>query len=945
MGVRSMIAAGLLALLLVSPSAPSRGGTPACAAPGWLHVGGDVPADPGWCYGTLPNGVRFAVRRQAVAGSPAAIRVRIAAGALAEEDGQQGWAHLLEHMIFRGTPALSGERAQEAWQRLGITTGRDSNAFTSLRSTRYHLDLPRADAAGVDAALGTLAALLRDPAIDPAALTVERNVVAAERAQRFPPLARKAQEAYRELFLAGLRAEDRDVGGSDASLARADAAALNAFHRRWYRPERTTVILVGDLPPAELAAMVARRFGDWRGQGPAPAEPEPGAPAPVTPPARLVVEPRGSKGVQLGWVLPPEPGATTTVRLAERDVERIALSVLNQRLRATVAEGGALTGALASVQRGIPGATQTILGLSARDGDWRGGLRAAFGTLNRTLAGLIDPTEVAQQIAAVETGLRRFAETEATATPTQHVDRMLRALDAGDVAPSPDFMVQRFVATKPTITPAAVQAALNRLFAPDPRLLIVSAVPIEGGDTALAAALAELRRTAGGQAAALRPVSFDRLPDPGPPGQVAARERVEDLDVERVRFANGVELAMKRTPYQRGTALLQVRAGRGLLGRPVNDPGLSWSWPAVTESGVAGLTSLELGRLIAGRRIAATAGLRTDAMLVNVTTSDADLPDALRLAHAMLVDSRVTDVAFDQARLAFGAQANATVTDPQRLFAVAGPAAIYADRRFAGLPAPAQVRSASASAARSYWRELLSAGPVRVVVVGEFDRDRVIDAVARTLGAMPPRSAVALVSPPKPPVPGKPMVLPHSGDPAQAVVGRVWPMPGSLSDLPAARARQVMMAVLQQRLYAELRDTAGATYAPTVQGGDIPGLTDRSAVFASAQLAPARIGEFEATLDRLVADLAANGPAPDELERARATVVAGAERARVGNDYWQRSLANWLDDPRELAAIRTQISDRKAVDVPTVRTAARLLADTRPLRIHVLPIAPGLTRP
>ena len=59
----------------------------------WLYRGSDIARDPDWRFGTLANGLRYAVRRNALPEGQVSIRVRIDAGSLHEEDHERGWAH------------------------------------------------------------------------------------------------------------------------------------------------------------------------------------------------------------------------------------------------------------------------------------------------------------------------------------------------------------------------------------------------------------------------------------------------------------------------------------------------------------------------------------------------------------------------------------------------------------------------------------------------------------------------------------------------------------------------------------------------------------------------------------------------------------------------------------------------------------------------------------
>jgi zinc protease len=96
--------AALAALQLpIAVSAQTPATAAAKAETPWLYEGSDVPVDKSWTFGTLPNGLRYAVKRNVVPQGQVSIRVRIDAGALHEEDSEQGFAHLIEHLAFRGS--------------------------------------------------------------------------------------------------------------------------------------------------------------------------------------------------------------------------------------------------------------------------------------------------------------------------------------------------------------------------------------------------------------------------------------------------------------------------------------------------------------------------------------------------------------------------------------------------------------------------------------------------------------------------------------------------------------------------------------------------------------------------------------------------------------------------------------------------------------------------
>ena len=271
----------LTALLLpaVAPQAQTVATAPKVELVPWLYVGSDIPRDPEWKFGVLPNGVRYAVRRNGVPPGQVSIRIGIEAGALMEEESELGYAHFIEHLSFRGSRHLSDGEAKRVWQRLGATFGSDTNASTTTTQTIYKLDLPVATRAGLEESIKILSGMMAGPTITPAEVEAEKRTVLAEAREQFGP-DYEAGQATRQLFFHGQRFAVRPPIGTVSSLTGATSASLRAFHNRWYRPERAVISIAGDVDPSVFEALIKQYFSDWKGNGPFVPDPGFGKPTP-----------------------------------------------------------------------------------------------------------------------------------------------------------------------------------------------------------------------------------------------------------------------------------------------------------------------------------------------------------------------------------------------------------------------------------------------------------------------------------------------------------------------------------------------------------------------------------------------------------------------------------------------------------------------------------------
>ena len=123
----------------------------------WAQTTSDIPADSNVRFGVLPNGMRYAVMRNATPPGQASFRLRIDAGSLMENEDQLGLAHFMEHMAFNGTTNVPENDLLRILERLGLAFGADTNASTGFDQTVYMLELhlrshrQPADRRGLDA--------------------------------------------------------------------------------------------------------------------------------------------------------------------------------------------------------------------------------------------------------------------------------------------------------------------------------------------------------------------------------------------------------------------------------------------------------------------------------------------------------------------------------------------------------------------------------------------------------------------------------------------------------------------------------------------------------------------------------------------------------------------------------------------------------------------------
>src|SRR5258708_2630182 len=225
----------------------------------WPQEQSDFKPDPNVRYGVLANGMHYALMRNAEPQNTASVRLRIAAGSIEEAENQRGLAHFLEHMAFNGSKHFAEGEAVKALQRKGLAFGPHTNAHTGLQETVYLLELPSVDDGTMDTALRFMRDVADGLTIDQGAIDRERGVILSEERQGDSPERRAFNDRWK-LTYAGHQAADRLPIGDMQIVRTATHDLIADFYNRYYRPERATLVLVGQF---DLDAMEAKLKADF----------------------------------------------------------------------------------------------------------------------------------------------------------------------------------------------------------------------------------------------------------------------------------------------------------------------------------------------------------------------------------------------------------------------------------------------------------------------------------------------------------------------------------------------------------------------------------------------------------------------------------------------------------------------------------------------------------
>ncbi len=960
----------LAALLLFS--------TVAHAALPFPQAESDLPPDPAARFGTLANGLRYVIYPNREPRGRVSLRLLVQAGSLNERDDQRGLAHFLEHMAFNGSTHYPPGTLVEFFQRMGMSFGGDTNANTGFDRTVYQLELPNNQDATVAEGLRVLGDFAGGLLLEPKWIDKERGIILSEKRARDSVDFRTFVAQFKFLLDGTLLPERMPIGRTSV-IEHAERPLFLDFYNTWYRPDLMTVVVVGDIDPGHLATQVAAALSPVTDRAAERAAPSRGRVAAHHGLATFYhSEPdAASTTVSISVVTPYAHEPDTAANRIKYLPRTIATDMLNRRLSILAKkENAPFIEGQTGVEEGFDLFREASIDLTCKADQWRAALGVGEQELRRALAYGFEPGELREAVSNYRNDLEQAAKMAPTRHSNELADEIVGSINDREVFTSPATDLATLKPALDKLTAADCLAALRAAWAPDQREVMVA------GNAVIAPAAARAGKTslpiaqpgpelpgrtampgqdrteqaaeqaiatayeASRQVAVAAPAGSSRLTwaytNFGPPGKVVERRHVADLDLDLVTFANGVRLNLKKTPFEADVIRLNARVGSGTMTEPPDERGLAALAGATFDAGGLGRHSVDdLHQILAGRNVAVRFAESPDAFRFTGVTTPGDLLLELQLMTAKLMDPGYRPEAMRQARKGID-ELYLSFEHTAR-----GPLAMQIANRLAsgdprfGLPPKPVLLGRTLDEVRAWLTPQLEHGPIELAIVGDLDVDATIQAVARTLGALPVRQPKpALTDLRRVSFPARPFAETYTiaSDIPKGLVAVYWPTTDE-SDVHRTRRLNLLADILEDRLRVKVREQMGGTYSPETGSFASETYPGYGYMSASVDVQPALAGSIAQTVIDQGADLARNGPSSDELERAKRPLLTELRESVRNNFYWLDAvLARAQEKPEVLDWARSRMQDVEAISVGDEAALARTyLAGDRASRAIIVP--------
>ena len=892
MGAMRMLLALILSIAVVTPAGAG--------------LDDRLPSDPRLVTGRLDNGFTYVIRPHTTAEKRIGIWLHVASGSLNETETTRGIAHYLEHLAFNGSANFPPGALVPLFEQLGLTFGRDQNAFTTFDQTVYQIMVPAGQAATLDKALLFMSDVASRLDLTPQEIDRERQIILEEKRARASGSQRVSDYVIERLAPESTLGRRLPIG-TEETLRTMTPADFRDFYRRWYVPSNMTLIVVGDCDPALVASMIATHFGG------ATAAPRP-APRPVgvdaTKGTRAIVatDPELTRAeVSIVRLTPPRPPLETTGDYRRELVELIGSWILGRRLDADIAAGRArFEDASATAYTWSGAARVATLRASGRHEVWREMLTDLGLAAQRARLHGFTEREMEDARSSMLARARDAVARDATApirsllsTINEAVARRVPILSAAQRLALLEELL-------PGITAREVSTTLQTLF--DPTGIVVVARLPSSASVPDEAALASAGRTALDvtPAAAAETPRPSALLSPAPsPGRIAEQRVDAASTVTSAWLDNGARVHHRSMTQRKGEVIVSITLAGGEIEEDAATRGLTeaaaqaWLRPATSK-----LTSTDVRDLLIGKRVDVGAEVDEDSVTLTVRTTPGDLETALQLVYLLLTDPIVEPVSlarWKEARLQGIERRRLEPLHAMRYLA-AEALAPPAEARMRPL-AREHVTRVTREAAQAWLRALIARAPLEAAIVGDVDEPTALGLVAGYLGAVParPRISARTLAPLRQAT--RPSGRLRIASTIETRTAQAAVMAGfrgaDARDRIDTRLMMLASRVLSSRMYRTLREERQLVYSIGAASRPAFAYPGFGTFVAQAPTEPARAEALANEVHAMYAHFAKEGPTEAEVRIARSQLVNVFDDQLQRPDFWAAKLAvsEYRDQP------------------------------------------------
>jgi len=904
----------------------------------WPHEKSDLLPDSEVVFGRLENGFRYILMENHRPQDRVSMHLNIQTGSMYETDSQQGLAHYLEHMLFNGTTHFKPGEIVKYFQSIGMQFGPDANAHTGFNKTVYDILLPKGGKKSLKQGLVVMKDYAEGALLLQAEIDRERRILLAEKRTR-DSVSYRTYVATMKFQFPEASISKRFPIGLTAVLKNVNRKQFKDFYDTWYRPEKMTLVMVGDFDAKVAAALIKEEFASSAARAPPQPEPELGA--------------INHKGIKPFYYFEQEAGNTEVsidiVAKVPRETDSFALQkkllkakfadqIVQNRLDAVVGKPD-VPFTSASIGSGVFLHQVKYAGITAKSSpdNWEKTLEHIERTLRKALEYGFTKSELQRVKKDFLSQFDNAVKKASTRNSRNLAYKIMGSLNADRVFMSPLQERELFEPVINSLTIKDLHDAFRQTWSVDHRLIMITgnAVLSNKGKDPKHQVLAVYNRSQKvkvSKQADFKPVQFPYLPEPSKKGRIVRQSKISELGIVQIDFENGVRLNLKKTDFEANEVLVKLSFGLGRSAEPGARSGLATlSMKVINESGLGTLEKEEIERALAGKSTTLNFGIGDDRFYFKGKTVPAEVLLLFQILYAHLIDPGFREDAYTISMERFKQRYQKLSSSIDGAMVLTGKRFLAGgDPRF-GLPDYEQFKNLTLDHVRSWFNSSLKTEDIEVSIVGDIDVEFVVQTASKYIGNLPQKGcaeAAKTARLPEFPV-QQSLQVPVETEIGKGLVVVAYPTE-DLWDIYRTRRFAVLADIVSERLREQIREKLGSAYSTYAFNHPSRAYPGYGVFQIMVHVDPAEADMVVDAVKQLISDLTTGDITQNELSRAVLPTLTSIKDMKRKNGYWLNTVLNGSEQhPQQLEWSRTITPDYASITKAEIATIAKQYLDNR----------------
>ncbi|MFM8771319.1 MAG: M16 family metallopeptidase [Candidatus Kapaibacterium sp.] len=601
--------------------------------------------------GRLESGIPYYILKNSRPANRMELMLVVNAGAVLEDDDQNGLAHFCEHMAFNGTNAFPKQDLVNFLESMGVRFGADLNAYTNQDETVYLLTVPLDKPGNIVKAVHVLRDWAGYVNYDDKDINDERGVVTEEwRLRRGAD--ERVMEKHRNVMYGNSMYAKRDVIGDTNVLLHAPQDNLRRFYRTWYNPLNISIVAVGDMDPEKIEALLRQNFTSPPSSG----EKYAVRPTILIPPhegtlVSVATDPELTTASVNVFIKRPADTTRTYGDYRMSIARQMVAEMINVRLAELTRKNPPPFSSAFVGEVGLARQTRaTYAAATASDKNILKSINALFTELERAKRHGFTATELERTKTSVLSRMETYYNERDKSESRQFADELTRHILTAEAVPGIEHeweIYQRYV---PSITLDDVNTIAASTLTKDNRGVTISVpqgngynVPAEAQVKNLLNAIEEKNIPAYVDAVPTKPL-MEQMPTAG---KIVKSVQLSDADAKELILSNGARVVYKKTDFKNDEILFVAQSWGGQsLAKEEDHFTNSVAATVVDQSGLASLSMNDLMKVLTGKNVGISPSIGMEREVISGSSTPKDLRTFFELLHLGFVNPRKDPEAF-----------------------------------------------------------------------------------------------------------------------------------------------------------------------------------------------------------------------------------------------------------------------------------------------------------